>query len=466
MKTQISNRNDLTVYLIYTLLFALFIFKMFFYANEIKYFPDRSAHLSYVVYMEEHPLKIIPDYGKIKMIMFKADDRGDHANDTELKKKTSTCYLGHPPFYYKFLQMCNVIKIEQGRIYADFTRICHINICITAFAMMIILGIGFQQLAKANAHWIMHFMYVVICTCLPLYGYVGSNINNDNFCNLGMAVFLAGAVCYFEKGRCYKAYWLIAVGVLICFFSKLTSGVIVFVVCVGMILLECWKNKSLKIICNRYFVSTLPCFLLIGSYFVFLYAKYGTVQPSYAQFASLEEFRSSEFYLEEALRTKLSFGEDVIHFLSGLLDTWMATYSSNYMVARTGILAFPFVIVLILFLIQAVYGLYHVIKNQNLSITILPFLFVSACIIAILIQFASHRNAYLKNGYLGGYQARYYMPCLPVVAIGACGYVQRFYNVQGKRKDRMIFGCVILCGLLMIYADFFYYVRSYYQLPV
>ena len=58
------------------------------------------------------------------------------------------------------------------------------------------------------------------------------------------------------------------------------------------------------------------------------------------------------------------------------------------------------------------------------------------------------------------------MPCLPVVAIGACGYVQRFYNVQGKRKDRMIFGCVILCGLLMIYADFFYYVRSYYQLPV
>ena len=100
MKTQISNRNDLTVYLIYTLLFALFLFKMFFYANEIKYFPDRSAHLSYVVYMEEHPLKIIPDYGKIKMIMFKADDRGDHANDTELKKKTSTCYLGHPPFYY------------------------------------------------------------------------------------------------------------------------------------------------------------------------------------------------------------------------------------------------------------------------------------------------------------------------------------------------------------------------------
>ena len=29
MKTQISNRNDLTVYLIYTLLFALFLFKMF-----------------------------------------------------------------------------------------------------------------------------------------------------------------------------------------------------------------------------------------------------------------------------------------------------------------------------------------------------------------------------------------------------------------------------------------------------
>ena len=78
MKTQISNRNDLTVYLIYTLLFALFIFKMFFYSNEIKYFSDRSAHLSYMVYIEEHTLKKITEYCKKKNIKFKTNNKRGH----------------------------------------------------------------------------------------------------------------------------------------------------------------------------------------------------------------------------------------------------------------------------------------------------------------------------------------------------------------------------------------------------
>ncbi len=463
MKAQHEIKESRSIYMIYILLFALFLFKMFFYAYEINDYPDQEAQLSYVVYMEEHPLTMIPEFGKIKMTIAKEvrhEKDADMTSGTELKKETETCYLGHPPFYYQFLQMCDVVTIEQGHIYADLTKIYHINIFITAFTMTILLCIGFWQLSKAHAHCAMHFMYVVICTSLPLYGYVGSGINNDNFCNLGMAVFLAGLLCYFEIGRCYRTYWLIAAGSLLCFFSKLTSGLIVFIVCAAMVLLEFWKNKNWKIICNPYFVSTLPCYLLIGSYFALLYAEYGTIQPTYAQFASLEEFHSSPFYVEEALRTRLSLCEDSIHFFKGLLETWTGTYSANYMVARTGILALPFIIVLCLFFCQAVYGLYCVRKNQNVTITILPFVFAVACIVTVLVQFASHRSSYLANGYLGGCQARYYMPCLPVVALGACDFVQRFC------KDRIISVCVVFGGLFMIYADFFYYVFCYYRIPM
>lgn len=459
MRTDSCNRNNVIIYFIYMVLFTLFLFKMFFYANEIKDYPDQTAQLSYVVYMQEHPSKMVPEFEQIKMVVQKDKPDGADIEHTELKKETQTCYLGHPPLYYRLLQICNVINIEQGKIYAHISKIYDINICLTAFTMIMILNFGFQRFLKTQVHWSIHFMYAAICTCLPLYGYVGSGINNDNLCNLGMVVFLVGISCYLEQGRCYKAYWFAGIGILLCFLSKLTSGLIVLVVCIVLGLLEFWKNKNLQIVCNKFFVSTLPLYLATGSYFIALYVRYGTVQPKYSRIASAEEFKNSSFYVEEALRTKLSFWEDCVHFFKGLINTWVSTYSEDYMVTRSGWLAVPFLLVLLLFFAQGAFGFYAIVKKQNLTITVMPFLFVVACSITIAVQFASHRSSYLASGYLGGYQARYYMPCLPAVAFGACSFVQRFYREQ--RKNWMIF-----FGLWMIYADFFYFAVSYYRLSV
>ena len=130
-KTQLEAR--LSVYFIYTVLFTLFLFKMFFYANEIKDYPDQTAQLSYVVYMQEHPSKLVPEFEQIKMVAQKDKPDGADIEHTELKKETQTCYLGHPPLYYRLLQICNVINIEQGKIYAHISKIYDINICLMAF---------------------------------------------------------------------------------------------------------------------------------------------------------------------------------------------------------------------------------------------------------------------------------------------------------------------------------------------
>lgn len=93
MRTDSCNRNNVIIYFIYTVLFTLFLFKMFFYANEIKDYPDQTAQLSYVVYMQEHPSKLVPEFEQIKMVAQKDKPDGADIEHTELKKETQTCYL-------------------------------------------------------------------------------------------------------------------------------------------------------------------------------------------------------------------------------------------------------------------------------------------------------------------------------------------------------------------------------------
>lgn len=458
----INFQSPIWIYTIYGILFTLFVFKMFFYANEINDVPDQWAQVSYVIYFEENPGKLIPEFENIKMYDEMDTFRSGNSIITEYKKGNDTCYLGHPPFYYKIMQMCGVVEVEGEYAYVNYTKLCYINILITSLTMIIILVTGFRKLLQRNAGWTVHFLFAVICTCLPLYGYVGSGVNNDNFCNLAMAVFWVGLLSYFEKGYCAKTYWLIAAGIIIAVCSKLTTGLVIVLVSVIFVLFDIVKRKKATIIGNRYLAVTVPLYLIILSYFIIIYARYGTFQPSYSGFAPVEEVQNSSFYVEESMRIELTFGEDVKHFFSGLLSTWMGTYNKWYTVSRTGILAVPFILVLILFLLHSGKGLYKFLRNKEMKIDIISSIFAISMIITILIQFRMHRKSYMISGYLGGYQARYYVPCLPVMAFGVCEFVDEFVGRYGNIAKRSVQIGAVIIGVLMIYADFFYYVLRYY----
>lgn len=460
--TRISLRSPAGLYVIYGLIFGLFVFKMFFYANEINDVPDQWAQVSYMIYFEEHPGKLIPEFENIKMYEDMGTSRQGNSLITEYVKGEDTCYLGHPPFYYKFMQLCGAVELEEERAYVNETRLCYINILITSLTMIIILAIGFRRLMQQNANWIIHFLYAAVCTCLPLYGYVGSGINNDNFCNLALVIFWLGLLSYIEKGYCAKTYWLIAVGVILAVFSKLTAGLVIVLVSAIVVLLDIVKNKKATVICNRYMAMTVPLYLAAFSYFIIIYARYGSFQPSYSGFAPTEEVQNSSFYVDEALRVELTFGQDVKHFFSGLLTTWMGTYNKWYMVSRAGILALPFVLILMLFLVCSAKALYRFLRDKEMKMDLLAFAFAAAILITMLAQFRIHWKSYVTRGYLGGYQARYYVPCIPVIAFAVSEFVNECVGRYGNVVKRTIQVLAAVVGALMIYADFFYYVLSYY----
>lgn len=458
-----DRKNLVKIYFVYSMLFIFFVFKMFFYANEISAVPDQDAHISYIVYMERNPDKVIPKFEDIKM--YEVIDTFERGNSKilELGEEGSTCYLGHPPFYYKFMQLWNIVEIDGEHVYFNITKASYVNILVTSITMMIILYIGFIKFRENNASWMIHFMYVTICTCLPLYGYIGSGINNDNLCNLGLVLLIAGILSYFDKGCCGGTYWLIGIGVVLSVLSKLTAGLIAVLVCIIIAVFDIWKNKKMTIICNKYFAVTMPLYFAALSYFIIIYTRYGTYQPSYSILVSAEEFKSSVFYVDEALRVQMTLGQDIVYYFKGLWSTWVGTYNKSYCIDREGLLAIPFVLTLILFLIQAGIALYKYIKRKELTFDTVAAAFVMAMLITIFRQFRGHWSAYSSRGYLGGCQARYYMPCLPIIAIGASQLVCNYKCKWDRIQKRVIDIGIVLFSLLMLYADFFHYIYILYH---
>lgn len=461
-----SKHNDLKIYLSYVILFTIFVFKMFFYAYEGFPIPDQEAQMSYIIYMEQNPDVIIPVFEDISA--YDVVEKIVDGNTVYYKMEWTEehCYLGHPPLYYKMMQLCDTVKIaEDGTVYIDFTRLSNCNIILTSITMIIALMAGYKLIGQKNNSWHYHLLYAAICTTLPLYGYIGSGPNNDNLCNLGVVIFWLGLISYVEKGYCYKTFWLVALGICICMFAKLTSGLIVLIATFIVIVMDIIKTKKLGIVFNKYFPTTLLVYLVVLVYFVCLQIEYGTFQPSYGMLVSAEEYTTSQFYVAEENRVILSFDDYFKHFFGGIWQTWTATYETNYMLTRDGWMSLGYAIIMIIFLLCIIMNIYNSFKKKSEAINIEVAVGLSLAI-TLIYHFWTQYSGHKVGGYMGGYQARYYMPCIPIIAVGVVMFTQKMREKVGSSYLKLETIITVVFSLLLIYSDIGYFVMNIYQTGV
>lgn len=463
--TRKQKNNKIIIYCIYSILFTLFVFKMFFYANQMFEIPDSDAHLSYIIYMEKNEDKFIPAFEDMTLYEIENSYVENNQIIYKMAETPMTCYLGHPPLYYKMMQLCNAVEIiDDGSVYLNATILSNVNIFLTAITMLVCLMIGYKFIEKHRGSWCLHLFYVAICTSIPLYGYLGSAPNNDNLCNVGAVIFLCGLISYLEKGYSYKTFWLVALGIVISVMSKLTMGLIVVIVTFVFVIADILKERKLTIICNRYFLSSLPIYIGAVIYFLIIYNTYGAVQPAYQSFVSNEEFVSSQFYVVEEARVYMTFWQDVVHFFKGMLQTWCGTYNVSYMLDRSSLIKIVHLAVIVMFFITGCKEFIDYIKKRGKSTNILTIAFGLAIIIATLRQFVGHYTTYMIRGYTGGYQSRYYMPCIPVIAMGACQFVFMLKNKLDSRQCTIGKLLLVIMSVIVVYGDFLYFVLNVYSI--
>lgn len=208
---------------VYGVMFLLFLFKMFYYREELYYVPDEDAHISYLAYVQENPDKLIPEYDDIKLCRDRTE-AGDGICRYTIGN--TVCALKNPPLYYRAMQLVGGVvtqETEEGHfVYMNVERLKTANIYLTAFAMMLMLYISYTRLGCLTQSVLCHALAALAMTSVGEYAKYGSCIMNSNLTNLGTVLLVWGILQIVEKRGSLESGLLTAAGLLVTFASGLS----------------------------------------------------------------------------------------------------------------------------------------------------------------------------------------------------------------------------------------------------
>lgn len=442
----ILNKHKVAI-LIYLLTFIFFVVKVNYYTEYVQGFPDESQHIGYVTYLDVED-KIIPDYYEVYVLK----NLGDN---TYSVSESATNYLGHPSLYYNIIALFNDVEVDGDNLYIDVDQMRFTSQCIGYVGLMLAFAFGLSRIKKNG----LHLLYATIMTSVPMFAYTVAGVNNDTLAFTGMVIFAICAVRLLENRDKYSSYIAFALSIAILMFTKVTAGLVAIITCILVLAYIIFKEKSLKILFNKYFAASIPVYLIIFAYYMKVYIDYGTFQVT-LESLNYEFFVNSGFHTSVEDRAYMSFIDYAEYWKNAFMKTWatakITKTSGFFSIDSIAILSLLFLPILTFFNKQ---------KSKLCSLSIAAYI---ATFIAIIIQFVRcYQVNFLQNGYMGGYQSRYYICAIIFFAFAICitlydRYKYHLAKTQNKLKVEVIFNTICIAfSALLIYEDFIYFIINY-----
>lgn len=408
---------------IYGAAFLYFVLKLLYYAFFIGGTPDEGSHIGYLIELTKAPA-LIPDFASMPMYRM-AEQTGGQA--LFIPVAGSVNYLGHPSPYYLFLTLFHAVTLQaDGSAMVLVTRLRGINILLASAGVILAFRLGYRRLRDKSP--VVHALFALAVATLPELGYVSSGVSNDNLAFLALMIFFTGLIRYDEDKADLKTYLLIGIGFLLGCFSKLTMAMILIVMLVTVLVMSVIRNRNLKLIGNRNFLVTLPCYLLFLAYEIVIYRRYGGFQPTIQALAP-EFYQTTVFYVAPENRVPMSFFSYLVRFAGGIGHGWSSVYSdpdsavTNAM--HNGVAG---IIYWIPVAGAAVAAFLQLIRKQKADRYTIP------VFLAFLGTLAYHLysgwSGFLKSGYPGGAQARYYLPLIVPFALVFCERIPPMFRTK------------------------------------
>ena len=412
MKKSLSGRGNRRILLwIYGIALLYYVLKQCYFAVCVGGFPDQMANLSYIIQMAKSPV-LIPDFRAMCVWQVTGMQNG---LTVFAPVAENVNYLNHPPLYYLIMAFLGGVRIlPDGTAALSLMRIRALNILLSASAVGLAFYLGYTRL-RQRSPWV-HALYAASIATLPMLAYVGASVNNDNLAFLALVVFFVGLVRYREDRVDWKTYILIGIGFLVGSLSKLTTALVCAVMLLVVLLMSIVRTKSLKLIANKWFLMTLPCYVLFLVYELVIHARYGAWQPSLLDI-NAEYYYTSIFYVAPENRVPMTLLQYARHFLEGIGYTWSSLYGHNETVTKimnNGVFGLVYWVMpgaAVVLLIR------DWVRRERDRIT-LP---VAAAFFGTMAyHFYSNWKGYAVSGYLGGVQARYYLAMIVPLAFLVC----------------------------------------------
>ena len=426
---------------IYGAALLYFVLKQLYYAVYVGGFPDQQVHLSYIVEMCRNP-SLLPDFANLPVWY---GTSWDGLTLYLYKLDEAVNYLGHPPLYYLIVALTGPVRfLEDGGAALDYLRVSLVSIAMTSCGAVLVFRMGYRYL-KSRSPFV-HALFAAAAATLPELGYVGGGASNDNLAFLAFAVFFTGIMRYDREDKTdLKTYLLLGTGFLLGSFSKMTMAMIKLVMLIVILVMSVIRTKSLKLITNRRFLITLPCYLLFLAYEIVIYRRYGGFQPSLAAIAPAF-YETSVFYVAPENRVPMTFLQYLVRFAGGIGHSWSSIYndpgSAFSLAVHNGVFGIVYWVPVAAALAAATVQLIRRKADRYTIPAVLGFLGTMSY------HVVSGWSGFLKSGYAGGAQARYYLPLMIAFAFIMCEAVPPLFRTEKAKKAGAVLAVIlILCQI-------------------
>ena len=430
-----------------------------YYMIYVGHTPDEMRHISYIAYLE-NSRNIIPNFPEMEFL-----------TDTNPASfvPNSLNQLGHPPLYYHIMRLCNPIdNLGNGEYYIHLLRLRVFSAFFGVLAIAIVFYIGYRKISKTLP--VLHLLYTAFIINIPMLLYNLSGVNNDTFVLLGCSIFFLGFLELSEGKRKYGIYWLIAIGFGLTILSKLTAGLILILMSSIFIVWHCIKEKSIRLLACRQFVSTLPVYLITICYFLIVYSQVHSFQPSLANM-DMEYYQSTAFYVMFEDRTVMNFKDYFFRYWQEFFRTWTGIASHISLLKLGTWLSYDrFFAILVAFM-----PAFCLFVNKNKEYVKMFISFYISLVCVVLLQFRNAYNGfYFVSGYPGAYQSRYYLCVLPIMAFISVWLIEYAYlkfrekiimlNDKDKTEHmitRLVMIISVTISAFLFYSGFIYFLLNY-----
>ena len=419
---------------IYGAAFFYFVLKLVYYAVFIGGFPDQRAQLSYIIEMCRTP-SFLPDFSAMPMYEVFSRDGGSW---TMQLAEGAVNYLGHPPLYYWLMSLLGGVTIQaDGTAAVSTLRLGIANIVLTSGALALAFSLGYRKLKPRSP--LVHALYAFAIAALPMLAYVGASLNNDNLAFLAMVLFFAGLLRYQEDRLDLSTYLLLGIGFLLGAFSKLTTALLFLIMLGTCLVMDIVRTRSLRLIANRWFLVTLPCYLLFLAYELVIHREYGTWVPGLSDIAP-DYFLTTVFYVPPEQREPITFLQYVRRFIGGIGYSWSSLYGHNRdvnLMMDNGLWGIIYWIPVACAALAALRSLFRG-SDDRLSLPVM-----AGFLLTMAYHLYSNWAGHFATGYLGGIQARYYLPMIVPIAFLACDRIAPLFE-RHKVLGRVLAALLLL----------------------
>ena len=420
--------------ILYAVFFAFVLFKLSYYHSHIKtgHPPDELAHLAYIDFVAKNK-SFIPKFENMFMVHNKKEGN----------------YLSHPPLYYQLLAY---FYSPSSNFKENIMYLRSISSLIYIFSILLIFYIGLNMKNSILGD----FVFLTLVTSIPMHAYIGASLSNDILALLSASLFAIALRNILDQNFKPNTIILLFLGIFLAFFSKLTVFLLVIFALFYFILSEFLIKKQKIIITKKqwFFIGASAIVVLIPIiyYQSFIYLKYHGIRPSF-KLTHTKEFYQSHFYVPPEVRQHLTAYQWYLRMKQILKEGWFGI-QSHHSLMKYNLKSYLGLFVLHIFALIAFFSpqkkykknIYYLLGKYTL-LSILSVLFV---------HYIFTYNNHLKNGYMGGLQARYYLPFAFSFAILGSIFADRFHKC---------FWWTVLVSIIClhaIYSDFCYFLLYYH----